>query len=58
MIENIDTHYKRSSADDPTESGAAELRLALIGSSLSTIVIFLPFALLSGVVGAFFSHWR
>lgn len=27
---------------------------AMIGSSLSTIVIFLPFALLSGVAGAFF----
>lgn len=54
VIENIDTHHKRPSADDPTESGAAELRPALIGSSLSTIVILLPFALLSGVVGAFF----
>ena len=54
VIENIDTHHKRASADDPTESGAAELRPALIGSSLSTIVILLPFALLSGVVGAFF----
>ena len=54
VIENIDTHHKRASTDDPTESGAAELRPALIGSSLSTIVILLPFALLSGVVGAFF----
>jgi cobalt-zinc-cadmium resistance protein CzcA len=54
VIENIDTHHQRASADDPTESGAAELRPALIGSSLSTIVILLPFALLSGVVGAFF----
>ena len=54
VIENIDTHHKRALADDPTESGAAELRPALIGSSLSTIVILLPFALLSGVVGAFF----
>ncbi len=54
VIENIDTHHRRALADDPTESGAAELRPALIGSSLSTIVILLPFALLSGVVGAFF----
>ncbi len=39
---------------DPTVAGALELRPALIGSSLSTIVILVPFALLSGVVGAFF----
>ena len=39
VIENIDTHHARATTDDPTESGAAELRPALIGSSLSTIVI-------------------
>lgn len=39
---------------DPTAAGALELRPALIGSSLATIVILLPFALLAGVVGAFF----
>jgi heavy metal efflux system protein len=54
VIENIDTHHRRGTSEDPTESGAAELRPALIGSSLSTIVILLPFALLTGVVGAFF----
>lgn len=70
VIENIESHHSRSSrppADDtttaqgsshpphdPIASGASELRPALIGSSLSTIVILLPFALLSGVVGAFF----
>ncbi len=54
VIENIETHHARGGSDDPTASGAAELRPALIGSSLSTIVILVPFALLSGVVGAFF----
>lgn len=54
VIENIDTHHRRGASADPTESGAGELRPALIGSSLSTIVILLPFALLTGVVGAFF----
>jgi cobalt-zinc-cadmium resistance protein CzcA len=54
VIENIDTHHRRGDSEDPTESGAGELRPALIGSSLSTIVILLPFALLTGVVGAFF----
>jgi cobalt-zinc-cadmium resistance protein CzcA len=54
VIENIDSHHARGISSDPTETGAGELRPALIGSSLSTIVILLPFALLSGVVGAFF----
>jgi CzcA family heavy metal efflux pump len=70
VIENIESHHAReellqeSDPDlhpgphdglaDATATGAQELRPALIGSSLSTIVILLPFALLSGVVGAFF----
>jgi heavy metal efflux system protein len=54
VIENIESHHARRTSHDPTASGAAELRPALIGSSFSTIVILLPFALLSGVVGAFF----
>jgi len=54
VIENIDTHHRLGASDDPTATGAGELRPALIGSSLSTIVILLPFALLTGVVGAFF----
>lgn len=44
---DVDLHAKTSEA-------TRELLPALIGSSLSTIVILLPFALLSGVVGAFF----
>jgi CzcA family heavy metal efflux pump len=39
---------------DAAERGVTELLPALLGSSLSTIVILLPFALLAGVVGAFF----
>lgn len=70
VIENIESHHARAASlppsdpelhpdsedgsHDPTAAGAQELRPALIGSSLSTIVILLPFALLSGVVGAFF----
>ncbi len=38
----------------PADLSVREIRPALIGSSLSTTVILLPFALLSGVVGAFF----
>jgi CzcA family heavy metal efflux pump len=70
VIENIESHHalvKADASSDPelhpeleanlheaTSIGASELAPALIGSSLSTIVILLPFALLSGVVGAFF----
>jgi cobalt-zinc-cadmium resistance protein CzcA len=70
VIENIESHHARAnlrqSSDpelhpgleqalhDATATGAGELAPALVGSSLSTIVILLPFALLSGVVGAFF----
>jgi CzcA family heavy metal efflux pump len=42
------------SLHEQTSKAVRELRPALIGSSLSTIVILLPFALLSGDVGAFF----
>jgi len=53
VVEKI--HRKREEgAEDPAGSGVADLLPALAGSSLSTIVIFLPFALLTGVVGAFF----
>ena len=70
VIENIESHHARANVlrtsdpelhpdleqelHDATATGAGELAPALIGSSLSTIVILLPFALLSGVVGAFF----
>ena len=70
VIENIESHHARANMlrtsdpdrhpdleqelHDATATGAGELAPALVGSSLSTIVILLPFALLSGVVGAFF----
>jgi CzcA family heavy metal efflux pump len=54
VVENIVESAGTGAAGDPTERGVVELLPALIGSSLSTIVIFLPFALLAGVVGAFF----
>jgi len=54
VIENIHRHREGRLSPDPAESGLREILPALAGSSLSTIVIFLPFALLTGVVGAFF----
>jgi CzcA family heavy metal efflux pump len=54
VIENIVRHREQKLSADPVESGLREILPALIGSSLSTIVIFIPFAGLTGVVGAFF----
>ena len=54
VVENIARHAEEGVSDDPARSGLAEVLPALTGSSLSTIVIFFPFALLSGVAGAFF----
>src|SRR5260370_42610406 len=54
VIENIHRHREEKASDDPAESGLREILPALAGSSLSTIVIFLPFSQLTGVVGAFF----
>jgi CzcA family heavy metal efflux pump len=53
VVENVHRHAE-SGDPDPVTTGLAEIMTALVGSSLSTIVIMLPFALLGGVVGAFF----
>lgn len=53
VTENIERH-RADGRPDPSDSGLREIWPALIGSSLSTTVILLPFALLAGVVGAFF----
>jgi CzcA family heavy metal efflux pump len=54
VIENIERHHRPGEEGDPAEKGARQIFPALVGSSLSTTVILLPFALLTGVVGAFF----
>ena len=54
VVENIARHAEERVSDNPARSGLAEVLPPLTGSSLSTIVIFFPFALLSGVAGAFF----
>ena len=53
VVENIH-RKKEEGAADPAGEGIAEFLPALIGSSLSTTIIFIPFALLTGVAGAFF----
>jgi CzcA family heavy metal efflux pump len=54
VVENIARHAEERASADPALSGLAEVLPGLTGSSLSTIAIFVPFALLSGVAGAFF----
>jgi CzcA family heavy metal efflux pump len=50
-----DVERRRDAGEpDPTGSSVRELLPALIGSSASTVIIFLPFAILPGVTGAFF----
>jgi len=53
VIENIE-HEQSQGRVDPAIHGVREIVSALVNSSLSTIVILIPFALLTGVVGAFF----
>src|SRR5262245_12078154 len=48
VVENIARHAEERVSDNPPRSGLAEVLPGLTGSSLSTIVIFFPFALLSG----------
>jgi CzcA family heavy metal efflux pump len=54
VVENIHRHRETAASQDPVLSGTSELLPALVGSSLSTIIVFAPFALLSGIAGAFF----
>ncbi len=53
VIEDIE-HRRASGEKDPADAAMRNLLPALIGSSLSTTIILLPFALLPGVTGAFF----
>ncbi|HEY1434553.1 MAG TPA: efflux RND transporter permease subunit [Thermoanaerobaculia bacterium] len=53
VAESIARHRDEGS-HAPAMTGLKAILRPLIGSSVSTIVIFLPFALLTGVTGAFF----
>lgn len=56
LIENIFRHLRLEGGKikDAVSSSLRELLPAVVGSSLSTVVVFLPFAFLTGVSGAFF----
>jgi CzcA family heavy metal efflux pump len=53
VVENIHQHRVGGNAS-AAETGASQILAPLTGSSLATIAVFFPFALLSGVAGAFF----
>lgn len=55
VLENIIRHFHaHGSKKRAVETGVKEILPAIIGSSLSTIVVFFPLAFLGGVAGAFF----
>ncbi|MDB5235126.1 MAG: acriflavine resistance protein [Hymenobacter sp.] len=54
QLHRVREDHPEESAGEVVRRSVGHLLPALIGSSLSTIVIFLPFALLGGVAGAYF----
>jgi CzcA family heavy metal efflux pump len=56
IVENIYRHLGRGeNIDAAAEIGTRELIGPVVGSTLTTVVVFLPLGLLNGVVGDFFS---
>ncbi|AMJ66226.1 efflux RND transporter permease subunit [Hymenobacter sp. PAMC 26628] len=54
QLHRVGEEHPAATPGEVVERSVKHLLPALIGSSLSTIVIFLPFALLGGVAGAYF----
>jgi multidrug efflux pump subunit AcrB len=56
IIENIHRHRAMgASALVAAEAGTQELLAAVVGSTLTTVVVFVPLGMLQGVVGQFFA---
>jgi CzcA family heavy metal efflux pump len=56
IVENIHRHRAAGeSVAEAAENGTQELIAAVTGSTLTTVVVFVPLGLLQGVVGQFFS---
>ncbi len=53
VVENIHRHLARRE-ENAIEKATAELVAPVVGSTLTTVVVFAPLGLLSGVVGQFF----
>ncbi len=54
VVENIHRRLTTTSNDDAVEIATGELVAPIVGSTLTTVVVFAPLGLLSGVVGDFF----
>jgi multidrug efflux pump subunit AcrB len=58
VVENIERHLRRRTIEsrrDAIYGSVGELMAAVIGSTITTVVVFLPLVLLEGVTGQFFS---
>jgi len=58
VVENIERHLRRRTVEgrrDAIYGSVGELMAAVIGSTITTVVVFLPLILLEGVTGQFFS---
>jgi len=58
IVENIERHLRRRTVEsrgDAIYGSVGELMAAVIGSTITTVVVFLPLVLLEGVTGQFFS---
>ena len=58
VVENIERHLRRRTTEgrrDAIYGSVGELMAAVFGSTLTTVVVFLPLVLLEGVTGQFFS---
>lgn len=58
VVENIERHLRRRTAEGRRNAiygSVGELMAAVIGSTITTVVVFLPLVLLEGVTGQFFS---
>jgi CzcA family heavy metal efflux pump len=54
VVENIHRRLAETGARDAVEQATGELVGPIVGSTLTTVVVFAPLGLLSGVVGDFF----
>ncbi len=58
VVENIERHLRRRATEsrrDAIYGSVGELMAAVIGSTITTVVVFLPLVLLEGVTGQFFA---
>src|SRR4029453_15079689 len=54
VVENIHRRLAEGGGDEAVETATRELVAPIVGSTLTTVVVFAPLGLLSGVVGDFF----